>query len=149
MPEKGLVTNVSGNMISVKMFPLSSCGTCTVCDARKRSELTIEIENTCNAKIGGHVSVEMGQSILAGALIFYGIPLLAFAVGILLGAWIGSSFTPVHWKEPMMIILGISFLLISYGGIRLADWRIRRYGRFPTATAILSSDEDNDDSNNK
>lgn len=141
MPEQGLVTGVSGNMLSVQMAPLSTCGSCTACDARKRSELTIEIENTCHAAPGDLVLVEMEQSILAGSLIFYGIPLLAFTVGILLGTWAAPRFVSPSWQEPATAMLAILFLLLSYGGIRLAGPLIKRHIRFPTVAEILPRDE--------
>ncbi|MFT4146235.1 MAG: SoxR reducing system RseC family protein [Mobilitalea sp.] len=144
MSEKGLVTKVSGKSMSVKMFPLTSCGECKACDAHRRSNMTIEIENTCNASLGDYVSVDMKETILAGAVIFYGIPLIAFAVGIFLGWIIAPSLVSESLREPITAIAGISFLLISYLCIRLADPLIKSRTTFPVATAIISNDLEDD-----
>ncbi len=144
MSERGLVTKVSGKSMSVKMFPLTSCGECKACDAHRRSDMTIEIENTCNASVGDYVSVDMKETILAGAFIFYGIPLIAFAIGILLGWIISPGLVSESLREPVTAVAGIGFLLISYLGIRLADPLIKSHTTFPVATAIIPNEVEND-----
>lgn len=140
MSEKGLVTKISEKNMSVKMFPLTSCGECKACDAHRRSDMTIEIENTCKASVGDYVAVDMKETILAGAVIFYGIPLIAFAVGILLGWIITPGLVSESLREPVTAMTGISFLLISYLCIRLADPLIKNRTTFPIATAIIPNE---------
>ena len=144
MTEKGLVTKLSGKSMCVKMFPLTSCGECKACDAHKRSDMTIEIENTCNASVGDYVSVDMKETILAGAVIFYGIPLMAIIIGILLGWLITPGFVSESLREPVTAAIGVSFLLLSYLCIRLADPLIKSHTTFPVSTAIISNDLEDD-----
>ncbi len=144
MSEKGLVTKVSGKSMCVKMFPLTSCGECKACDAHRRSAMTIEIDNTCNASVGDYVSVDMKETILAGAVIFYGIPLMAFIVGIMLGWMITPNLVSESLQEPVTAAAGVSFLLISYLCIRLADPLIKNRTAFPVATAIISNNLEDD-----
>ncbi|MGF7145567.1 positive regulator of sigma E activity [Anaerotaenia torta] len=80
--------------------------------------MTIEIENTCNASVGDYVSVDMKETILAGAVIFYGVPLMAFAAGILLGWIITPGLVSESLREPVTAAVGVGFLLISYLCIR-------------------------------
>ncbi len=144
MSEKGLVTRVSGRSMCVKMFPLTSCGECKACDVHRNSAMTIEIDNTCNASVGDYVAVDMKETILTGAVIFYGIPLLAFAVGILMGWFITPCLVSESLREPVTAVMGLSFLLLSYLGIRLADPLIKKHTTFPVATAIVSKDLEDD-----
>ncbi len=144
MSERGLVTKVSGKSMCVKMFPLTSCGECKACDAHRRSDMTIEIENTCNASVGDYVYVDMKETILAGAVIFYGIPLMAFAVGLLLGWMITPSLVSESLQEPVTAAVGVSFLLMSYLCIRFAAPLIKSRTAFPVATAIISNNLEDD-----
>ncbi len=140
MAEEGLVTKITKNMLTIEMSPLSNCGSCKACSAHRRSSTEIEVENTCNASVGDCVFVKMEQTILAGAIIFYGIPLLAFAVGILLGWMIAPMLVSESLQEPVMAAIGIFFLLISYLCIRLANPLIKRYICFPTVISIIPKD---------
>lgn len=142
MTEKGLVTKVTGKSISVKMFPLTNCGECKACDAHRRSSTTIEIENNCNASVGDYVSVQIKETILSGAIIFYGIPLLAFLVGILLGWMLTPIIVPESLQEPITAVIGIVFLLITYLGIRIAEPFIKKCVTMPMIITVLSDDSE-------
>ncbi len=97
MTEKGLVTKLSGKSMCVKMFPLTSCGECKACDAHKRSDMTIEIENTCNASVGDYVSVDMKETILAGAVIF--LRYTAYGFYNWYFAWL-ADYTGLGFRKP-------------------------------------------------
>ena len=144
MSEKGLVTRVSEKTMSVKMFPLTSCGECKACDAHRNSAMTIEIDNSCNASVGDYVAVDMKETILAGSVIFYGIPLLTFVIGIFLSWSITPGLVSESLREPITAVTGIGFLIISYLGIRWADPLIKKHTTFPIATAIVSYELEED-----
>jgi len=114
--EEGTVVEVSGATAQVLLRRsrlCEGCGSCCVLVDDKT--MLAEAENSLGAKQGDHVIVDLpkGASIRA-AYILYGIPLLAFLVGLGLGSLLGSAVFGGGATVILGLIFAFAFLLLSF-----------------------------------
>jgi len=114
--EEGTVVEVSGDMAQVLLRRsrlCEGCGSCCVLVDEKT--MLAEAENGLGAKQGDRVLVDLpkGASIRA-AYILYGIPLLAFLVGLGLGALLGSAVFGGGGTVILGLVFAFAFLALSF-----------------------------------
>ena len=114
--EEGTVVAVSGETAQVLLRRSRLCEGCGSCCVLVDDDTMLaEAENSVGAKQGDRVFVDLpaSQSIRA-AYILYGIPLLAFLIGLGVGALLGSAIFGGGAVVALGLILGFGFLALSY-----------------------------------
>jgi sigma-E factor negative regulatory protein RseC len=114
--EVGMVVAVRGDLAQVTMQRsrvCEGCGSC--CVLVDEDTMLAEARNAVGAKQGDRVVVELPASAsIRAAYILYGVPLLAFLVGLGVGALLGSALFGGGFNVPLGLIFGFAFLVISY-----------------------------------
>ena len=124
--ETGIVTHTDGMMAKVSIQKKGTCEGCAVRGVCEPSESGMEIEalNPVHAAAGQTVRVTMkSQAYLRGSIIVYGIPLVAFISGAILGKNIGESYLDVINSDASAAIFGFISLIITFIIIRF--WSVR------------------------
>ena len=115
--EIGIVTKADGIVANVIVQRRSACDGCKVQGACKPSDEGMEIEalNPVQAKEGQKVKISIKpQAYLKGTIVIYGIPLLAFMAGVILGKNIGESYFKQMDSDIVSFISGFAALIISF-----------------------------------
>jgi sigma-E factor negative regulatory protein RseC len=132
MDEVGKVIAVDsdGGTVTVAMKRTSACARCGACSiASSSGEMRITAKNGCAANIDDRVHVELhSESFLKAALILYGLPLIGFLLGCLLGNLSGNA----------LIAFGCGVMLsgAAYAVIRQMEPRWREKDYVPVAVRI-------------
>jgi len=110
---------LSCDKVKVKVKRHAQCIGCSqksLCDPFGKDYMIITAKNTQGAKIGDKVEVAFGLVKRGRAIvILYVIPLILFIIGAILG----NILDPLKNKDLSSSLLGIFFLIISFGGIYL------------------------------
>lgn len=114
--EEGTVVAVRGDtaQITVRRSRLcEGCGSC--CVVVDDDNMIAEAVNRVGAKQGDRVIVELPASTsIRAAYILYGIPLLAFLLGLGAGALLGSALFGGGFGVALGLIFGFGLLTLSY-----------------------------------
>lgn len=145
MAEKGIVTELKGELAVIKMKRTEACAKCRACIAgMSEKEMIMEADNQCNAQVGDWVELELvDNGFFFAVMIMYGIPLVAFLVGILLSYFVVlPKFMPLTNPDLPSFIVGLVFTGIAYLWIRSQEsrWEAKKYR--PVAAKITSPDAD-------
>ena len=118
--EEGTVVEVYGDTAKVLIPRSRLCDGCGSCCVMVDDETVLaEAENGADAKRGDHVIVDLPKGVaIRAAYILYGIPLLAFLIGLGLGSLVGSAVfgsgaSVVVGLVSAFVFLVIAFILIS------------------------------------
>lgn len=118
--EEGMVMDVRGDTARVLLPRKRLCDGCGSCCVMVDEETMLaEADNSVGAKQGDNVLVDIPRGVaIRAAYILYGIPLLAFLVGLGLGSLLGSvvfggGASVVVGLVTALVFLVISFILIS------------------------------------
>ena len=120
--ETGIITKTDGAMAKVLVQKRGSCEGCAASGVCESSEQGMEIEalNPVQAKVGQQVKVSIKpQTYLRGAILVYGIPLVAFIAGVIIGKNIGEAYFKQINSDIVSVILGFAGFIISFLIIRL------------------------------
>ncbi|MGQ9537794.1 MAG: SoxR reducing system RseC family protein [Actinomycetota bacterium] len=114
--ELGTVIEVRGDLVEVA-FPrgrmCEGCGSC--CVAAGEDSMVVEARNPHGAGRGDRVEVEVPLGIaLKAAYLLYGVPLLAFLLGLGAGGALGALVLGGSWGVPLGLGFGFGFLALSY-----------------------------------
>jgi len=135
LTEEGIVIAVYDHMAKVRAIRSSSCDGCAareICKPTGGTEVIIEAINEIGASVGERVKISMQPgTLLKASFIAYILPLIGFLAGGIVGKWIGGTDTSAA-------ILGIVFLVLTYGGIWLYNKKGRREKYKPVIVAILT-----------
>ena len=115
MTNKGIVKEVSGEMLTVEFERHEACGDCHACmhGSTDCAKHTITIRG--QADVGDEIVVEMDEShVMAASATAYMIPLAGFMIGILGSYALGLS-------EPLMALCAVTGTAIAYGIMRVLD----------------------------
>ena len=139
---KGVVTETKGDLATVTILRREACGECRACLAGMTTKnMDIEAKNLCDAEVGDWVELELRDNAFFHAvMIMYGIPLVTFFVGVLLGYFVISPMIPI--PAPLTsLALGIIFVLLTYLWIHSQNdrWESGKYR--PLATSLTEPDE--------
>jgi sigma-E factor negative regulatory protein RseC len=120
--EVGVVTETDGVMAKVIIQKKGACEGCSVQETCKPTEKGMEIEvlNTVQARVGQTVRVSIGAySYLKSSMIAYGIPLVFFIGGAILGKNAGDRYFTDLNSDLVAAIAGFVSLIISLLFIKL------------------------------
>ena len=145
MAEKGIVTELKGELAVIKMKRTEACAKCRACIAgMSEKEMVMEADNQCNAQVGDWVELELvDNGFFFAVMIMYGIPLVAFLAGILLSYFVFlPRLMPQMNPDLPSFIIGLIFTGGAYLWIRSQEsrWEAKKYR--PVAARITSPDPD-------
>ena len=114
--EEGTVMAVRGDVAEVMLRRSRLCEGCGSCCVLVDDDTMLaEAENSAGARKGDRVIVDIPASVsIRAAYILYGIPLLAFLVGLGVGALLGSALFGSGFNVALGLIFGFGFLALSY-----------------------------------
>ena len=103
--EIAVVQSVSGGRLSLLFSANEACAQCGVCRQSDRPNPLLEMENTIGARPGDRVLVVLGYSKMRISIFLFGLPCLAFLMGLTAGlVWLHS--------EGAGLVLGLVVLAI-------------------------------------
>jgi len=114
--EEGTVVAVRGDTAEVMLRRSRLCEGCGSCCVLVDDDTMLaEVDNGAGAKKGDRVIVDIPASVsVRAAYILYGIPLLAFLVGLGVGAVLGSALSGGGFSVVFGLIFGFALLALSY-----------------------------------
>jgi len=111
MREKALVIANKGTQARVKIIRSDACKKCGACSPDK--DIKVWAKNPLNAQVGQSVEIEINPAtFLSAAMITYGLPLVAFVIGVILAYAVGMFF-PISISEPIALMVGLLTMGIS------------------------------------
>ncbi len=125
--ETGTVIRIDGTMARVLVPRKTACEGCSSDGACESTQEGMEIEasNPVHAREGQRVRVLMApQEYLKGAVLAYGLPLVFFIAGAMVGKELGEEHVPELNSDLVAAITGFSSLILSFAGVGL--W-LRKY----------------------
>ncbi|MDF1617783.1 SoxR reducing system RseC family protein [Petrocella sp. FN5] len=142
MAEIGQVTEVVGDLVSVKLQRHDACDHCNACLAGvETEEMILEAENLCQADVGDLVGISLEESnFLLAVIIMYIIPLFGLLIGLGVGYLVGSQLG-VN-EEIMSLLFGFMLLGITYLTIRKNEDKFHTRRFRPMAINIVKKHED-------
>lgn len=121
--ERGRVVRTSPEVAEVEIVPSAKCKKCCACEISGSGKILIEADNPIAAQIGDVVEVQISSSAKnLFPLIFLGIPILFFFIGITTGN---------NFSESYGIILGFVFMAVGFLLVLVAgrmQFFMKRYG---------------------
>ena len=120
MREKAIVVENKKNRAKVEIRRTSACDGCKGCSVgREGKALRVWAKNYVGARVGQIVEIELSaKTFLSATLIAYGIPLLAFLLGIFL-VFKFSKPLNIFAVEPFSLFVGLALMSFSYLMIHL------------------------------
>lgn len=121
MTNKGVVTKVDGDRLTIVFERHEACGDCHACmhgstDCKKH---TIELRGKAN--LGDIVEVEMDDShVMAASALAYMVPLAGFLLGLAAGWALGRTVTGVN-AELLTALCAIAGTAVAYFVMRALD----------------------------
>lgn len=115
MTNKGVVTEVNGEMLTVVFERNEACGDCHACmhGSSNCKKHTIKIKG--KADVGDEIVVEMDEShVMAASAVAYMIPFAGFMIGILVSYVLKLS-------EPLMALMAVAGTAVAYLVMHLLD----------------------------
>ncbi len=117
--ETGTVIAVRGDVAEVALprgRMCEGCGSC--CVAAGEDTMVLEARNPHGAVKGDRVEVEVPAGMaLKAAYLLYGVPLVAFLLGLGSGGALGALALGGSWGVPLGLLLGFGFLALSYAAL--------------------------------
>lgn len=115
MFETGTLIKTEGTKALVSMERNVRCSTCSVCGKGEGGYVTIEAENSIDARAGEKVRLHIDDAVvMKGIIMMYGIPLVSllvgFSGGVLLGKWFGWS---ADAQVALAVVLGIALIVLT------------------------------------
>ncbi|MCD6336874.1 MAG: SoxR reducing system RseC family protein [Candidatus Marinimicrobia bacterium] len=115
MPTNGIIKEKKGNKVFIEikenMDVCRGCAAHALCGKKDCTEIQVILNDREDLKAGDKVEIEEKENILIKtSLLAYGIPLVFFAAGILLGAFIPEMQIP---KELLQFLAGCVGLVIG------------------------------------
>ena len=115
MTNKGVVTKVEGDMLTIVFERHEACGDCHACSMGSTNCAKHTIKIRGKAEVGDQIVVEMDEShVMAASATAYLIPFVGFMLGLLGGYAAGLS-------EPLMALCAIAGTAAAYLIMRALD----------------------------
>ena len=127
--EKGIVTKIFDNEVTVELNPNDACGTCgarVVCSPNSKGKRIIKAENTIDAQVGQKVNIDENSELtlkLTG--LQYGLPLFGFILGLMASYFLNLKIEPVP-IELIQFSCSMAGLIIFAG---LSKWYIKEFAK--------------------
>lgn len=142
MEEVGIVTEIDGVTAKVVVQKKGACDGCASMGACKSTDKGMEIEaiNTIHAKPGQTVRVSIGAyTYLKSSMLAYGMPLVFFVGGAILGKEIGIKYLTEYNSDLVAAVTGFAALIVSIFIIKLISGRAATKEEFkPYIEEIIS-----------
>ncbi len=136
--EAGIIQALNDTSITIAFSSGDACDTCglkVVCAPGKQSERSLTLPNPGHVSLGQKIQVEELSNLeLHLALIQFGLPMLAFLVGLFLGYLVPQGFIPRELAAFLIALLGlgISFFGARYLVQKIVDVVPEKYLRIVT-----------------
>ncbi len=120
--EIGIVMKTEGETARVSVQKRGACEGCTAKGACESTSEGMEIEalNPVNAKEGQTVKVLLqAEAYLKGSMIVYGLPLVLFIAGAIVGKNIGEVYFLNTSSDLVAAICGFASLIVSLIGVKV------------------------------
>jgi sigma-E factor negative regulatory protein RseC len=120
--ETGIVKSVDGMMARILIERKGPCDGCAVRGICQTTDEGMEIDalNPIQAKVGQTVKVSMkAQTYLKGTLLVYGMPLVVFIAGIIIGKDIGEKYFKSIDSDLISLLVGFSGFILSFLIVKL------------------------------
>ena len=142
MGEIGQVIDIEDEKLVVRMQRKEACAKCRACTAgMKKEDMIIRAVNLCDAAVGDSVEVMLEEvDFVKAVFIMYGIPFLAFILGVFLGYY-GAVRLGMTNGELIGCILGALFVTVTYLLIRSQEEHWRKGNYIPKA--VSKADKNN------
>lgn len=112
MKERGVVVETSMDTAKVRLNQKPECIKCGLCSSAGGGFQTLTVHSKKPLQINQIVTIEINQKFLTiSSLLLYGVPLLGFITGAIVGYIIG--------KEILAVIFAIGFLVIDLLAIKI------------------------------
>jgi len=122
LEEEGIVLELSDDQAVVAVTAGSACDKCpsaSICHS-DGDRKTITALNPHKAKPGDRVYVVMhSQMYLKGTIIVYGIPMVLFIAGAILGNYMAGTYFPGWNADLMAAACGTLLLVLSFGAAKI------------------------------
>ncbi len=130
MEEKGVVTDVNGETMTVEFERSPMCEKCGACE-RAQERMRMEMKRLQDADVGDRVQVELPEgALLKAALLAYGLPLVLLLLGLFVGkslpGWLGLPGN----SDLYALALGLLLAAGAYLLIRRTEPKRRRRGSY-------------------
>jgi len=136
--EIGEVVEVSGTMAKVRIKRSEACESCAahgLCKLLSKGYMVMEAENPSRAHVGQEVVVSLyTEDPVKASLLLYGVPLICFLGGCLLGHWLNLG----GMKNLSTFLGGIIFVAASYVAIKILYKKYEQHHYQPVITRIAS-----------
>jgi len=139
MTNKGVVTEVKGEMLTVVFERHEACGDCHACSmgSTNCAKHTIKIKG--KADVGDRIVVEMDEShVMAASALAYMTPFAGFMIGLLGSYALGMP-------EPVMVVCAIAGTAAAYLVMRVLDPHFAK-GRWEQRIVSVTKPEKNENS---
>ena len=131
MAEKGQVIELKNNLAVVRMRRTEACAKCRACLAgMTEKDMIVEAENMCDAQVDDWVEIEIQTNgFLYAVLVMYGLPFVAFIVGVLGAYFLFAPSMSVVSGDLLSFGVGIVFMLLAFLWIRSQEhrWEDKKY----------------------
>jgi sigma-E factor negative regulatory protein RseC len=138
----GIVRKVDRGKVSVEIARATSCGeNCASCKTGcSGTGITVQLENTVNAKVGDMVRIQAGGGNVIGSAAFvYLLPIIMMVAGMVYGSRLAQMVYPGIDTDAIGLIFGLTALVLFYFLLRTVDDRLALTGRNkPKIISILN-----------
>ncbi|MFC1565563.1 SoxR reducing system RseC family protein [Candidatus Neomarinimicrobiota bacterium] len=115
----GRITKIDDNFATIVIDSTDDCKDCGIrflCSPGSEKEKIIRLENTIDAKVGDSVSISEASNILLKlSFLQYGLPLIGFLLGIVIGTQIPIKLQPIEFYQFLDGLVGLGLAgIISY-----------------------------------
>ena len=148
MTNKGIVTAVSGDELTVIFERHEACGDCHACmhGSTDCAKHTVKLRGRAN--VGDRVVVEMDDSqVMAASAAAYLIPFAGMMLGLGAGWLLGRAVTGIN-SELLMALTGVAGTAVAYVIMRALDPKLSR-GRWEPRIVSVTPPEAETDSEGK
>jgi len=121
--DTGTITQIDDSFVTISIDSTDDCKDCGIrflCSPGSEKDKTITLENSIDAKVGDRVSISEASNILLKlSLLQYGLPLIGFLIGIVVGTQLNIKLQPIEFYQFLCGLFGlglagiISFLIIK------------------------------------
>ena len=142
MTNKGIVTAVSGDELTVIFERHEACGDCHACmhGSTDCAKHTVKLRGKAN--VGDRVVVEMDDSqVMAASATAYLIPFAGLAAGLALGYVLGGVITAIN-GELLMALTGVAGTAVAYVIMRALDPKLSRGRWEPRIVSVTPPEAD-------
>ena len=140
MTNKGIVTKVEGNVLTVVFERHEACGDCHACmhGSTDCAKHTVQIRG--KADVGDHIVVEMDDSqVMAASAAAYLIPFVGMMLGLAGGWWLGGLQSAIN-RELVAAACAVLGTAAAYLVMRLLDPRLAK-GRWEQRIVSVTKPE--------